>query len=69
MLLASSVFVRGRHCRSGITTNIAETSIACSQASRTVTQAASARPVWFPGNKRPEHLVSILGLSCRAPRL
>lgn len=26
------------------------------QASRTVTQAASARPVWFPGNKRPEHL-------------
>lgn len=27
------------------------------QASRTVTQAASARPVWFPGNQRPEHLV------------
>jgi light-harvesting complex I chlorophyll a/b binding protein 5 len=26
------------------------------QASRVVTQAASARPVWFPGNKRPEHL-------------
>jgi hypothetical protein len=34
--------------------------ISQTQASRVVTHAASARPVWFPGNKRPEHLVGAL---------